>query len=111
VGGCEAADGGDEGEEEVFGDEAPGEQADDGADLAADDRAESDADRSPERRARDGAEQEEGDLVAVEGEVDAAAGECGVADCEAESFGDDAEDEAGEESGCELGGEDARAWA
>jgi hypothetical protein len=40
--------------------------------------------------------------------VDAAAGECGVADREAESFGDDAEDEAGEESGCEFGGEDAR---
>jgi hypothetical protein len=40
VGWCEAADGGDEGEEEVLGDEAPGEQADDGADLAADDRAE-----------------------------------------------------------------------
>jgi hypothetical protein len=61
VGGCEAADGGKEGEEEVFSDEAPGEQADDGADLAADD-----ADRSPERRARDGAEQEKDDLVAVE---------------------------------------------
>ena len=108
MGGCEAAGGGDEGEEEVFGDEAPGEQADDRADLVADDRAESNADRSPEGCCREGAEQEEGDLVAVEGEVNAAAGEGGVADSEAESFGDDAEDEAGEESGCELGGEDAR---
>ena len=46
VDGCEAADGWDEGEEEVLGDEAPGEQADDRADLVANDR------RRGRRRAR-----------------------------------------------------------
>ena len=68
VDGGEAADGWDEGEEEVLDDEAPGEQADDRADLAADDRAEADADRAPERGAGDGAEQEQRGLASVEGE-------------------------------------------
>ena len=59
VGGCEAADGGDEGEEEIFDDEAPGEEADDRADLVADDRAEADAERAPERDPGKRAEQEQ----------------------------------------------------
>ena len=57
VGGRETADGGHEGEEEVFDHEAPGEQADDRADLVADDRADPDADRAPERDAGDRAQQ------------------------------------------------------
>ena len=72
VDGAVAADGGYEREEQVLDDEAPGEQADDRADLAANDRAEADADRAPERGAGDVAEQEQRDLAAVEGEVDAA---------------------------------------
>ena len=108
--GREAADGGDEGEEEVLDDEAPGEQADDRADLVADDRAEADADRAPERDAGERAEQEQRGLAAVERVVDAAAGEDGVADREAEPFADEAEDDAGEQPGGELGADHARAF-
>ena len=58
--GPEAADRWDEGEQEVLGYEAPGEQADDRADLVANDHAEADAEgaaecdagQRPSRRAR-----------------------------------------------------------
>ena len=80
----EAADGGDEGEEEVLDDEAPGEQADDRCDLVADDDAEADADRAPQCDAGERAEHQERGLAAVERVVDATARERGVADPEAE---------------------------
>ena len=71
--GPEVAQTGEEAEDQVLGDEAPREQADDRSDLAADDRAHADADCAPESCAGDSAEKKERDLPAVEGEVDAAA--------------------------------------
>jgi hypothetical protein len=80
INGPETAHTGQEPEDDVLGDEAPREQRDDRSDLITDDRAQADADSAPESRACDRAEKEERDLAAVEGEVDAAAGEARVAD-------------------------------
>ena len=63
--GPEAADGwGREGEQEVLGDEPPREQADDGADLVANDHAEADAEGAPECDRGQRAEQEQCRLAA-----------------------------------------------
>lgn len=58
---CESSDGGDEGEEEVFDDEAPGEEADDGADLVSDDGGDAHSDCGPDDDPGERSEQEEGD--------------------------------------------------
>jgi hypothetical protein len=73
VHGGEASGGGDEGEEEVLCDEAPGEDADDRTDLVTQDRAESDADCAPERCRGERSEQQQRDRAAAECERDAAA--------------------------------------
>lgn len=57
--GRQAPDRRDECEAQVLDDEAPGEQADDRADLVTDDCGDARADRAPERDGRDGSEQQE----------------------------------------------------
>jgi hypothetical protein len=60
--GPEAAQTGEEAEDQVLGDEAPREQTDDRSDLATDDRAHADAACAPEGCAGDCAEKKECDL-------------------------------------------------
>src|SRR5580765_3596830 len=107
--GPEAAQTGEEAEDQVLGDEPPREQTDDRSDLATDDRAHADADCAPEGCAGDCAEKKECDLPAVEGEVDAAAGEARVTDPEAEPSAEDSENRPGEDARSDLGSKDARA--
>src|SRR3954454_12669755 len=107
--GPEAAQTGQEAEDQVLDDEAPREQDDDRSDLAADDSAHADADSAPEGCAGHGAEKKERDLAAVEGEVDAAAGEARVPDSEAQASADDSEDRAREYARSGLGSKHGRA--
>ena len=65
---------GNEGEQQVLDDEDPGEDADDGSDLVAEDRPEADADPAPERVPATVPRSSRAS-PAVEREVDAAAGE------------------------------------
>ena len=96
-------------EEQVLDDEAPGEQADDRADLVADDRADPDADARP--RARSPASVPEQRAASIwppfEREGMPRPARQRVADREAEPLADDAEREPGEQAGGELGGDHA----
>ena len=98
----------DEGEEQVLGDEAPGEEADDGSYLVAENGAEADADPAPEGGAGHGAQEEQSRLRVVEREVDAAAGEARVTDTEAECRTGDSEDDPGEHARSNFGAQHAR---
>src|SRR4051794_4472422 len=73
--GREAANRGNEPEQQVLDDEDPHEHADDGADVVADDRPDADTDPAPERGRHDRAQAELQDRTPPERAVDAAAGE------------------------------------
>ena len=96
----------DEAEQEVVDDEAPGEERADAADLVVDDRAEAGADRAPQGHAREPAEREEQQVAAAEDDGDATPVEDRVPDRPADGLAEDAEGEAGQCAGDDLGGQD-----
>src|SRR5882724_5359494 len=78
-------------EEEVLDDEAPGQEADDRADLARHDCADPDAERAPESHSAGCSDQHERRLPEVQRNVDAASGEGRVANPESQALADGAE--------------------
>src|SRR6476660_6190237 len=86
--GREAADRGNEPEQEVLDDEDPHEHADDGADLVAHDRPEADADPAPERGRRERAEPELDERTPTERAVDPSSREDAETDREREPLAD-----------------------
>ena len=80
-------------EEDVLAHKKPREERDDRADLAADQRADPDADPGPEHRGGGRAEDERGDVAAVECEWDAAGLERDDPEEEAGALADEAEQE------------------
>src|SRR5512132_1217408 len=105
----ETTDAGQEREEQILGHETPGEEADDGCGLAAEDGAKGDADGAPDGRGGHGSDEQQSRLSVVERVVDAAPGEAHVTDAEAERLAGNAEDGPGEQAGAKLRAQHTRA--